>query len=80
VLIDTAIPCGLILNELISNALKYAFPGGRKGEIRLELRKLEGGEIRLRVSDDGVGLPEGFDPGRTDTWDSRPSSNWASDS
>ncbi len=62
VLIDTAIPCGLILNELISNALKYAFPGGRSGEIRLELQRLDSGEIRLRVSDDGVGLPEGFDP------------------
>ena len=61
VLIDTAIPCGLILNELITNALKYAFPGGRPGEIKIHLRRSEGGEIRLGVSDSGVGLPLGFD-------------------
>jgi two-component sensor histidine kinase/ABC-type amino acid transport substrate-binding protein len=61
VLIDTAIPCGLILNELISNALKYAFPDGRKGEIRIVLHQTENGEIRLEVGDDGVGVPRGFD-------------------
>ena len=61
VLIDTAIPCGLILNELITNALKYAFPGGRSGEIKLLLRRLEGGEILLSVADSGIGLPPGFD-------------------
>jgi two-component system response regulator len=61
VLIDSAIPCGLILNELISNALKYAFPGGRQGEIRFQLRSLDSGEIELRISDNGIGLPPGFD-------------------
>jgi PAS domain S-box-containing protein len=61
VLIDTAIPCGLILNELISNALKYAFPAGRTGQITVELYRMENGEIQLGVSDDGVGLPPGFD-------------------
>ena len=61
VLIDTAIPCGLILNELITNALKYAFPGGRPGEIKIHLRRLEGGEIQLSVADSGIGLAPGFD-------------------
>ncbi len=62
VLIDTAIPCGLILNELVTNAFKYAFPAGREGEIRIDLRRLENGEIHLGVCDNGVGLPTGFDP------------------
>jgi PAS domain S-box-containing protein len=64
VLIDTAIPCGLILNELISNTLKYAFPGKRTGEIKIQLRRTESGEIQLGVSDTGVGLPGGFDSRR----------------
>jgi len=61
VLIDTAIPCGLILNELISNALKYAFPGDRKGEIRIQLLKTASDEIELQVADNGVGGAPGFD-------------------
>jgi two-component sensor histidine kinase len=59
--VDKAIPCGLILNELITNALKHAFPGERAGTIRVELRQVEGGGLRLAVSDDGVGLPAGLD-------------------
>ncbi len=62
VLIDTAIPCGLLLNELISNALAHAFPAERSGEIRIRLQQSPEGEIRLEVADDGVGLPPGFDP------------------
>lgn len=65
VLIDTAIPCGLILNELVSNALKYAFAGGGAGKLMFALARREGGEILLEVADDGPGLPAGFDP-RTD--------------
>jgi PAS domain S-box-containing protein len=61
VLIDTAIPCGLILSELISNALKYAFPEGRSGKIQVHLHRLANGEIELGVCDDGVGFPEDFD-------------------
>jgi two-component sensor histidine kinase len=57
-----AVPCGLILNELITNALKYAFPGGRTGVIRVEIKALEAGHYSLLVSDDGVGLPETDDP------------------
>jgi two-component sensor histidine kinase len=58
--VDQAIPCGLILNELITNAFKHAFPDGRRGTIRVELARTEGGRLRLVVADDGVGLPEGF--------------------
>jgi len=65
--IDTGIPCGLIANELISNALKYAFPDGRKGKIGLTLREVGDSEFELRISDDGVGLPEGIDIGSKDT-------------
>jgi PAS domain S-box-containing protein len=64
VLIDTAIPCGLVLSELISNALKYAFPGETKGHIGIFLRRLDNGEIQIRVNDDGVGFPPGFDARR----------------
>ncbi len=59
--IDTAIPCGLMINELVSNALKHAFPEQRPGEIRIEVRAERDGGFLLRVSDDGVGLPEGLD-------------------
>ena len=61
VLIDIAIPCGLILNELISNAFKYAFPNGRTGEVTIRLGRAVDGEIQLRVADNGIGLPPGFD-------------------
>ncbi|HYX90454.1 MAG TPA: histidine kinase dimerization/phosphoacceptor domain -containing protein [Myxococcaceae bacterium] len=58
--IDVAVPCGLILNELVSNALKHAFPDGRHGSIVIELRRGEEFD-ELVVRDDGVGLPAGFD-------------------
>lgn len=57
--IDTAIPCGLIINELISNSLKHAFPSGQKGEVKIELYKLEMG-YELRISDNGIGLPDNW--------------------
>ncbi len=56
--INLAIPCGLIINELITNALKYAFPDGRAGTITLKLLALQGNSVELVVSDDGVGIPE----------------------
>ena len=59
VLIDTAIPCGLIINELISNAFKYAFPENRKGKITIQLKHVVEDLIELKISDDGVGIPEG---------------------
>jgi PAS domain S-box-containing protein len=55
--LDSASHSGLILNELVTNALKHAFPGGAQGEIRVEAVMLDDGRIRLRVSDDGVGMP-----------------------
>lgn len=61
VLIDTAIPCGLVINELISNALKYAFPGTRNGAIRLQFQRSGSKELSILVADDGIGLPEDFD-------------------
>ncbi|HLH00607.1 MAG TPA: histidine kinase dimerization/phosphoacceptor domain -containing protein [Bryobacteraceae bacterium] len=54
--LDAAVPCGLIINELLSNSLKYAFPDGRQGRIRIELRGLSGGQTRLVVADNGIGL------------------------
>jgi PAS domain S-box-containing protein len=65
--VNTAIPCGLIVNELISNALKHAFPDGRRGEVAVELHRNEGGEFLLRVKDDGVGFPKALDFRRTET-------------
>jgi len=59
--IDTAIPCGLILTELLSNCLKHAFPAGQAGEIRIALRPQPNGTFVLRVSDSGVGLPPNLD-------------------
>jgi PAS domain S-box-containing protein len=58
--IDLAIPCGLIINELVSNALKYAFPDGKTGEVRISLAQC-GNEYELTVSDNGAGLPAGLD-------------------
>ncbi|RQV99370.1 response regulator [bacterium] len=56
--VDQAIPCGLIVNELVTNALKYAFPAGQAGEIKVVLSENEIGEIKLTVSDTGVGISE----------------------
>jgi PAS domain S-box-containing protein len=59
--IDTAIPCGLILNELITNALRHAFPDGRQGAIRISIELLDASRLRLAVADNGIGLPAEFD-------------------
>ena len=59
--INSAVPCGLILNELVSNALKHAFPEGRTGVIKIGLRRGPGGAVELRVADDGIGLPKRLD-------------------
>ncbi len=59
--IDTAIPCGLIINELMTNSLKYAFPDETPGEVSISMRE-ENGKIRLMFADNGTGLPEGTDP------------------
>jgi PAS domain S-box-containing protein len=63
--VNQAIPCGLIINELVSNALKHAFPGGRAGEVAVSLAAGARGMVRLTVRDNGVGLPAGLDIRRT---------------
>ena len=63
--VDTAIPCGLILNELISNSLKHAFPDERNGKIKVAFHQFADREYELVVSDDGVGLPEKVNLSRT---------------
>jgi len=65
--INTAIPCGLIINELVSNSLKYAFPANRSGSIQVKLDVDKKGKHILMVADDGVGLPEGLQVESTDT-------------
>jgi PAS domain S-box-containing protein len=59
-LIDIAIPCGLIINELLSNCYKYAFPHGKKGSITIGLKRSDEKQIELKIQDNGVGLPTGF--------------------
>ena len=59
--IDAAIPFGLIINELVSNALKHAFPGRRKGRITVDLSGDEVGMSKMIVSDNGIGFPKGVD-------------------
>ena len=65
--LEQAVPCGLIINELVSNALKHAFPDERSGRITVQLDPAMGQVFVLRVSDDGVGLPPDLDPERTST-------------
>ena len=57
---DTAMPCGLLLNEIVSNCYKYAFPGERNGEITVEFRRTGENRILMTIRDNGIGLPEGF--------------------
>jgi two-component sensor histidine kinase len=61
---EKAIPCGLILGELVTNALRHGFADGRRGTLRVEVAASTDGAVRLAVIDDGAGLPAGFDPAR----------------
>ena len=74
--IDIAVPCGLIINELVSNCLKHAFPESTKGKIRVELRMAENlpvqneqssNMVTLIVSDNGAGFPKDVDFRSTET-------------
>jgi PAS domain S-box-containing protein len=65
--VNTAITCGLIINELISNALKYAFVEGAAGEIRINFQSSDRGKLILVVSDNGIGLPENFELQKTES-------------
>jgi two-component sensor histidine kinase len=65
--IDQAMPCGLILNELLTNALKYAFPHGLGGQIHISAHFNKSGVFELEVRDNGVGLPLNFSPENCNT-------------
>ena len=65
--INRAIPCGLVISELLSNCLKHAFPGKRGGKITIRMTKDKKGAFSLVVKDDGIGLPEGLDYRETET-------------
>ncbi len=69
--INSAIPCGLIINELVSNSLKYAFPDGKSGEIKISIRATEGNNMELTVSDNGAGIPKDIDFKKTESWGMR---------
>jgi two-component sensor histidine kinase len=59
--IRTALPCSLIISELVSNCLKHAFAGEDRGQIKVTLRRLTDGKFRLIVADNGQGFPSDFD-------------------
>lgn len=59
--IGTALPLGLLVNELVTNSLKHAFEGQRKGQIRISLRRIDDDSFELKIADDGVGFPAGVD-------------------
>jgi two-component sensor histidine kinase/ligand-binding sensor domain-containing protein len=65
--VGKAIPCALIVNELVTNSLKYAFPDGRHGQINVGVRKSGDHEYCMSVEDDGVGLPSSVDPSTAST-------------
>ena len=61
--IDTAVPCGLILNEMLTNALKHAFPGDMTGTVTIEVNRIDDEHVRLSVRDSGKGFPPEADSG-----------------
>jgi len=66
--IHRAVPCALILNELLSNVFKHAFPDGRQGRISVVLKAPQPGAIELSVEDNGVGLPPGWENSKSLGW------------
>jgi PAS domain S-box-containing protein len=63
--LDSAVPCALITTELVTNSFKHAFPGGAAGDVEVSFRRVEDGLFTLSVEDNGTGLPEGIEPGRS---------------
>lgn len=59
--VETSIPLGLILNELLTNSLRHAFPNGKSGEIHIELHSTDKDDFKLIISDNGVKFPENLD-------------------
>ena len=64
--VDSAVPLGLIINELVTNSLKYAFPDDQEGIIKIDFHQ-EGDEYTLEVSDDGIGIPDDFEVEKSDS-------------
>ena len=65
--VNIGIPCGLIVNELVSNSFKHAFPDGREGAITVGIKKGSDGNNILSVADNGIGFPESIDFRKTAT-------------
>ncbi len=66
--IETAIPCGLLINEMVANSLKYAFPNQKNGEIKIELHSNDENQFNLIVSDNGIGIPSEINPENAKTF------------
>jgi len=64
---DHAMPCGMLVTEIVSNSLKYAFPNNRKGQISIEMKKFPQRKILFSISDNGIGLPADFDVESSDS-------------
>ncbi len=67
-IIDAAVPLGLVVNEIVTNSFKHAFPDGRRGTVRVTLRRTNPDTVLLSISDDGRGFPPGFDPDGTSSF------------
>jgi len=76
--VDTAIPCGLIVTELVSNSLKHAFVDGREGSINIKLFTDDSGILTLIVKDNGIGLPHHIDLRHVDSLGLNWSVHWSS--
>ncbi|QID19884.1 PAS domain S-box protein [Nitrogeniibacter mangrovi] len=63
--LQRAVPCGLLVNELVTNAIKHAFPDGRHGHVEVTLTRQDASHCLIVVADDGIGLPADIDPGRS---------------
>ncbi|MCX9085912.1 MAG: ATP-binding protein [Candidatus Methanoperedens sp.] len=75
--INNSVPCGLIINELLMNSLKYAFPNGRQGTIKITFKQKDNNMLQLTISDDGVGFPKDLDIRNTESLGLRLVSNLA---
>ncbi|MUG94066.1 PAS domain S-box protein [Scytonema sp. UIC 10036] len=75
--LETAIPCGLFINELVSNALKHAFPQGRQGQICIKFHQTDDDQFLLVVNDNGIGLPEHINLTNNQTLGLRLVNTWA---